>query len=92
MDISGISSSSALQSVPGAPPQQKMSNLGDSIDASGSCSITPFPFEQAFQTRDPPAAFQKQQGADPIFASRDPTGSGSVSKQLFVAGALDGRR
>jgi hypothetical protein len=91
MDISGISSSSALHAVSGAPPQQKISNLGDSIDASGPGSITPSQFEQAFQTRNPPAALQKQ-GADPIFASRDPTGSGSVSKQLSAASALDGRR
>ena len=88
MDISGISSSSALHTVSGAssgaPPQQKMSNLFDSIDTSGSGSITQSQFEQAFQTKNPPVVFQKQ-GADAIFASLDPTGSGSVSKQDFVS-------
>jgi hypothetical protein len=55
MDISGISSSSGLHAVSGAsfgaPPQQKMSNLFDSIDTSGSGSITQSQFEQAFQTK-----------------------------------------
>jgi hypothetical protein len=88
MDISGVSSSSGLHAVSGAssgaPPQQKMSNLFDSIDTSSSGSITQSQFEQAFQTKNPPAVFQKQ-GADAIFASLDPTGSGSVSKQNFVS-------
>ena len=88
MDISAIASSSALHAVSGAsygaPPQQKMSNLFDSIDIGGSGSITQAQFEQAFQTRNTPAVFQKQ-GADAIFASLDPTGSGSVSKQDFVS-------
>jgi Ca2+-binding EF-hand superfamily protein len=88
MDVSGISSSSGLHAVSGAsygaPPQQKMSNLFDSIDTSGSGSITQAQFEQAFQTRNPPAVFQNQ-GAEAIFASLDPTGSGSVSKQDFVS-------
>ena len=89
MDISGVSSLSpdlhALSGASyGAPPQHKMSNLFDSIDTSGSGSITHSQFEQAFQTKNPPAVFQ-QQGADVIFASLDPTGSGSVSKQDFVS-------
>jgi hypothetical protein len=88
MDISGVASSSGLYAVSGAsngaPPQQKMSNLFDLIDTSGSGSITQSQFEQAFQTKTPPAVFQKQ-GADAIFASLDPTGTGSVSKQDFVS-------
>jgi hypothetical protein len=88
MDISGISASSGLHAVSGAssgaPPQQKMSSLFDSIDSSGSGSITQSQFEQAFQTKNPPAVFQNQ-GAQAIFASLDPTGSGSVSKQGFVS-------
>jgi Ca2+-binding EF-hand superfamily protein len=88
MDISGVSSSSGLHAVSGAssgaPPQQKMSSLFDSIDTSGSGSITQSQFEQAFQTKNPPAVFQ-QQGAGAIFASLDPTGTGSVSKQDFVS-------
>jgi hypothetical protein len=88
MDIAGISSPSGLHAVSGAstgaPPQQKMSNLFDSIDTSGSGSITQSQFEQAFQTKNPPAVF-KNQGAQAIFASLDPNGTGSVSKQDFVS-------
>jgi hypothetical protein len=87
MEVSGITSSSGVHAVcgasTGAPPQPKMSNLFDSIDASGSGSITQSQFEQALQTKDPPAAFQNQ-GAQAIFASLDPNGIGSVSKQDFV--------
>jgi hypothetical protein len=88
MDISGVGAASGMHAVSGAsssgPPQQKMSDLFDSIDTSGSGSITQAQFDQAFQTKNPPAVFQ-QQGADAIFASLDPSGSGSVSKQDFVA-------
>jgi hypothetical protein len=88
MDVSGIASSSALHAVSGAssgaPPQQKMANLFDSIDSSGSGSINQSQFAQAFQSKNPPAVFQKQ-GADAIFASLDPTGTGQVSKQDFVS-------
>ena len=88
MDISGVGAASGMHAVSGAsssgPPQQKMSDLFDSIDTSGSGSITKAQFDQAFQTKNPPAVFQ-QQGADAIFASLDPSGSGSVSKQDFGA-------
>jgi Ca2+-binding EF-hand superfamily protein len=88
VNISPISSSSGLHAVSGAstgaPPQQKMSSLFDSIDISGSGSITQSQFEQAFQTQNPPAVFQ-QQGAAAIFAKLDPSGTGSVSKQDFVS-------
>jgi hypothetical protein len=88
MDISGISSNSALHAMSGAstgsPPQQKMSNLFDLIDSSGTGSITQSQFTQAFQTMNPPPAFQ-QQGADAIFAALDPNGTGSVSKPDFVS-------
>ncbi len=89
MDISGVGAASGLHAVSGAsssgPPQQKMSSLFDSIDTSGNGSITQTQFDQAFQTKNPPAVFQ-QQGADAIFASLDPNGTGSVSKQDFVSG------
>jgi Ca2+-binding EF-hand superfamily protein len=89
MDISGVSAAGGTHAVSGAsssgPPQQKMSSLFDSIDTSGSGSITQAQFDQAFQSKNPPAVFQKQ-GADAIFASLDPGGTGSVSKQDFVAG------
>jgi hypothetical protein len=69
VDVSGIASASGLHAVSGAsygaPPQQKMSNLFDAIDATGSGSITQAQFEQAFQTQNPPGVFQ-QQGADAI--------------------------
>lgn len=61
-----------------------MSNLFDSIDTSGSGSITQAQFQQAFQTQNPPAVFQKQ-GSDAIFSALDPSGSGGVSKQDFVS-------
>jgi hypothetical protein len=89
MDVSGVSAAGGVHAVSGAsssgPPQQKMSSLFDSIDTSGSGSITQTQFDQAFQTKNPPAVFQ-QQGAAATFAALDPTGSGSVSKQDFVAG------
>ena len=89
MDISGLSAAGGMHAVSGAsssgPPQQKMSSLFDSIDTSGSGSITQTQFEQAFQSKNPPSVFQKQ-GADAIFAALDPSGTGSVSKQDFVSG------
>lgn len=89
MDISGVSAAGSLHAVSGAsssgPPQQKMSSLFDSIDTSGSGSITQSQFDQAFQTKNPPAVFQ-QQGANAVFSTLDPTGTGSVSKQDFVSG------
>ncbi len=89
MDISGVSAAGGMHAVSGAsssgPPQQKMSDLFDSIDSSGSGSITQSQFEQAFQTKNPSAVFQRQ-GADAIFAALDPNGTGSVSKQDFVSG------
>ncbi len=88
MDISGIGSSSAMHAMSGAstgsPPQQKMSNLFDSIDSSGSGSITEQQFNQAFQSKNPPAVFQ-QQGASAIYSALDPNGTGSVSKADFVS-------
>ncbi|MBI1204726.1 MAG: hypothetical protein GC182_19670 [Rhodopseudomonas sp.] len=88
MDISGIGSSSAMHAMSGAStgmaPQQKMSNLFDSIDTNGSGSISEQQFQQAFQSNNPPAVFQ-QQGADAIYAALDPSGTGSVSKSDFVS-------
>jgi len=86
-DIAGVGNSGALHAMSGAstgmPPQQKMSNLFDQIDSSGSGSISQAQFNQAFQAFNPPAVFQ-QQGA--IFSQLDPSGNGSVSKQDFVSG------
>ncbi len=66
-------------------PSQKMANLFQQIDTTGSGSITKAQFEQAFQTMNLPPAL-KTQGADAIFAKLDPNGTGSVSKQGFVKG------
>jgi hypothetical protein len=89
MDISGVGAASSTHAVSGAssygPPQQKMTDLFNSIDTSGTGSITQSQFDQAFQTKNPPAVFQ-QQGADTIFSTLDPNGTGSVSKQDFVSG------
>ena len=89
LDISAIGGGSVLHAMSGAsaglPPQQKMSRLFDSIDASGSGNISQAQFDQAFQSRNPPAVFQNQ-GADAIFTALDPNGTGSVSKQDFVSG------
>ena len=88
MNIAGIASASGLHMVSGAstsaPPQQKMTNLFNSIDTAGSGTITQPQFQQAFQTKNPPAVFQKQ-GADAIWAALDPSGTGTVSKQDFVS-------
>jgi hypothetical protein len=86
MDISGVSAAGGSHAASGAISiQQRMSSLFDSIDTSGSGSITQLQFNQAFQARTPPAGLQ-QQGAHAIFAKLDPDGTGSVSKQDFVSG------
>jgi hypothetical protein len=88
MNVPAVGASSGLNAVSGAsygaPPQQKMSNLFDSIDTTASGAITQAQFAQAFQTQNPPAVFQRQ-GADAIFSALDPSGTGSVSKQNFVS-------
>jgi hypothetical protein len=87
--ISGVGGAGAAQAWTGAsmrmPPQQKMSNLFDKIDSSGTGSITEAQFNQAFQSMNPPAAF-KSQGADTVWSKLDPQGTGQVSKQDFVKG------
>lgn len=88
MDVSGVAGAAAMHAMSGAswsgPPQQKMSNLFDSIDTNSTGTITKAQFEQAFQTKNPPKVFQSQ-GADAIFAKLDPNGTGSVSKKDFVS-------
>jgi hypothetical protein len=89
MNITGVGAASGMHAMSGAsssgPPQQKMSDLFQSIDSSGTGSISQAQFNQAFQTRNPPAVFQNQ-GAASIFATLDPSGTGSVSRQDFVSG------
>jgi Ca2+-binding EF-hand superfamily protein len=87
--ISALAASSGLEMMSGAstraPASQKMSNLFDQMDTSGSGSITQSQFNQAFQTLNPPGDF-KAQGADAIWSQLDPAGNGSVDKQDFVTG------
>jgi len=89
MDVSGIGTTAGIHATSGAsaswPPQQKMASLFDSIDSSGSGSITKTQFDQAFQSKTPPTAFQKQ-GADAIFGALDPSSTGNVSRQDFISG------
>jgi hypothetical protein len=91
MSISGVGSASIPQIVSGAssyaPPAQKMSNLFQQIDTSGTGSISQSQFQQAFATLNPPANFQAA-GANAVFQQLDPTGSGSVSKSDFVSSMM----
>ena len=66
-------------------PSQKMGNLYDSIDTSGSGSITQAQFQQAFATQSPPASFQAQ-GSTSVWNDINPNGSATVSKDEFVSG------
>jgi Ca2+-binding EF-hand superfamily protein len=85
--ISALAASGGPEMMSGAstraPASQKMSNLFDQIDTSGSGTITQSQFSQAFQTLSPPSDF-KTQGADAIWSKLDPTNSGSVNSQDFV--------
>ncbi|MDD5300316.1 MAG: EF-hand domain-containing protein [Gallionella sp.] len=87
--ISGMGMAGASQAMTGAsmrmPPAQKMANLFDKIDSSGTGSISKAQFEQAFSTLKPPSEF-KSMGASAVFAKLDPNGTGSVSKQDFKNG------
>ena len=54
------------------PPQQKMLQLHDIIDASGSGSITKDQFQQAFQNLEPPAELQAV-GSSQLWVRMDTT-------------------
>ncbi len=62
-----------------------MSNVFASVTTPGSGVITQSQFNTAFNTMNPPAAFQ-QMGANAVFANLDPNGTGSVSRQNFIQG------
>lgn len=89
---SGISNMRAA-SMPKVPasgassvsPQQKIGNMFQQIDSSGTGRITKEQFEQAFDKLNLPASV-KALGAEAAFSKLDPTGSGVVSKQDFVHG------
>lgn len=66
-------------------PQQKMSNLFQQIDSSGTGRITKAQFEQAFNKLNLPPAV-KAIGPDAAFSKLDSSGSGVVSKQDFIHG------
>lgn len=66
-------------------PHQKMTNLFQQMDNNNSGLITQAQFVQTFQNTNPPVAF-KNMGADAVFNKLNQNGSGSVSKQDFVAG------
>jgi hypothetical protein len=89
MNVQGVGMAAGASHMSGAsakaPPQQKMTNLYNQIDSSGSGTITQAQFNQAFQTMNPPAAFQNA-GASHVWDQLDPRGSGQVSKQDFISG------
>jgi len=87
MSSIGAIGAGSPQAISGAsmrmPPNQKMTNLFNSIDTSGTGSISQAQFFQAFSSKNPPAVFQAQ-GAQAIWNQLDPNHTGSVSKQDFV--------
>ena len=87
--ISGVAGGMSPQVMSGAsmrqPPAQRMGNLFNKIDSSGSGTITKAQFEQAFQSMNPPQGL-KSMGADAVFSKLDPNNTGSVDKQQFVSG------
>ena len=92
MNITGANLYGTAQVWSGASapmsPNQKMSNLFDAIDTSGTGTISKSQFEQAFQSMNPPGNFQAA-GVDSIWSKLDPNGTGSVSKQDFVNGMAE---
>ena len=66
-------------------PQQKISNLFQQIDSSGTGRITKAQFEQAFNKLNLPASV-KDIGPEAAFSKLDPSGSGALSKQDFIKG------
>ncbi len=89
MNVAGVGGGGMPNAVSGAsarmPPQQKMTNLYNSIDASGAGAISQSQFNQAFQNLNPSASF-KAAGASSVWNALDPTGSGQVSQSDFVNG------
>ena len=89
MAISGLGGASTPWTVSGASsyasPTAKMSNLFSQIDTGSSGLINQDQFNQAFTNLNPPGVF-KAAGADAVFSSLDPTGTGSVSQADFISG------
>jgi hypothetical protein len=86
IDAASTANASHIESGASAPmsPTQKMTNLFNQIDPTGTGAITQDQFMQAFQTMNPPASFQAA-GAAAVWNKLDPNGTGSVTKQDFVS-------
>jgi Ca2+-binding EF-hand superfamily protein len=67
------------------PPQQKMTNLFNMIDTSGTGSIDKSQLGAAFQNLNPPVPFKKA-GLDYVWGQLDPNNTASVSESDFVSG------
>ena len=68
-----------------ASPQQKINNIFQQIDSSGTGRITKAQFEKAFNELSLPESI-KGIGKDAAFSKLDPSGSGVVTKQDFIRG------
>ncbi len=88
---SGISNVRAASLPKAAPtstsvsPHQRISNLFQQIDSSGTGRITKAQFDQAFNKLNLPESV-KGIGQDAAFSKLDPEGTGVVSKQEFMRG------
>lgn len=89
ISLAGLSGAAHTMAVGGASishsPQQKMTNLYNSIDTAGSGSISKNQLSTAFATMNPPTVF-KNAGVDAVFSQLDPSGTGNVSKSNFIDG------
>jgi hypothetical protein len=87
--ISNMRAASVPKVASGASPtisaQQKISNLFQQIDSSGSGRITKAQFEQAFSKLNLPSSV-KSIGLEAAFSKLDPSGTGVVSKKDFILG------
>ena len=83
----GAAGISHIESGASAPmsPTQKMSNLFDQIDTTGSGSIDQSQFNQAFQALNPPASFQAA-GSESVWSNLEKAGGSDVSKSDFISG------
>jgi len=89
MSVYGVAGAYAPQAMTGAsakaPPSQKMANVFSQVTQPGSGIITKDQFLTAFNSMNPPQAFQNM-GASSVFAALDPHGTGSVTRQDFIKG------
>lgn len=89
MSVYGVAGAVAPQAMTGAsakaPPFQKMANVFSQVTTPGSGVITKDQFVTAFNTMNPPQAFQNM-GANSVFEALDPQGAGAVNRQDFIKG------